>query len=72
MMCPECEAFRRGEGGHRALIEQAVQDLRPGHESSHYVRRYICHVCATPWKYEHDRKSTGVGWSLLQQSEAEA
>lgn len=70
-MCPECESFRRGEGGHRSLIEDAAPDFRFGHGSG-YVRRYSCVTCGTQWKYEHDGKNTGVGWSLLRQAEMEA
>lgn len=70
-MCPECEAFRRGDGGHRSLIEDAVPDLRLGHGSDYYLRHYNCLACGTQWKYEHDRNNPSTGWSLLQQAEIE-
>lgn len=71
MMCPECESFLRGESGHRSLIEDAAPDLRFGHGTSHYLRRYSCLVCGTQWKYEHDRNNPSAGWSLQQQAELE-
>ena len=69
-LCPECDAFRRGAGGHRSLIEDAEQDFA-GHGPSHYVRRYSCVTCGAAWQYEHDRKKPNLGWSLKPEAESD-